>query len=161
MSFFYFFNLGRRQTQSLLTWSPQRSHVNVRMWMKTAVTVCLCPTSRFTTITSMTSSKMLRLTQSEQSKGQDSKSLFAFWAQCHVDILSVQDLHNSRVLVMLYIVWVRLCPHVFELCSSPSAPMYVHPSNVHCRYFTNSYVTTFVTITTTLSMNMFFNITET
>lgn len=76
----WFIFLGRKLTQSLLIWSAQRRHVNLRMWMTTVVTAFLCPTLRSTTTTSMTSSKMLRLTQSDQSKRQDSKSVCAFWS---------------------------------------------------------------------------------
>lgn len=121
-----FLFLDRELIQRLLIWSAQRRHVNLRMWMKTVVTVFLYPTSRFTTITFMTSWKALRLTQSDQSKGQDSKSA------CF--------LKHSVMLLTAKLVWIGVvCRAVLcEIALFTYLSYAGTPSNVHNKYFASS-----------------------
>lgn len=121
---------GKRPIQSLQIWYIRRRRVNTIMWMRTAVTVFLCPTLRFTTTTSMISSKMLNLTRSDQSKGHKSKSGFAFWNKilCSSVCAKLSLLHHSQmmcttVVPSYYIASQIICSIIWDIhfiwcCSS-------------------------------------------
>lgn len=103
--------LGRRLTQNLQIWSTRTMHVNARMWMKTVVTVFLCPTSRSTTTISMISLRMCRLTQSDQSKRQDFQSVYAFLLLFLFLRIVCLKIFSSYFLV-LFMYEIVLCPNI-------------------------------------------------
>ncbi len=110
------------------------------MWMKIVATASLCPTSRSTTTTSTISSKMLRLTPSDQSKGRDFKS--AFWNTVCVKLICIQ------VIYCAFYVWDGSVPKL----SYPASPTQLRPTDVYLKCYSRSCATTRVCITTTSTM---------